>query len=123
MIKRLSGPLDVSILPDGKRRLNNALIYEIDGEIYTVPRGFATDYSSHPALTRFIVRFDRVDYAGTCHDWLYQTGEVSRAKADRIWRLIAQHGSHGANWAQAWASWIGLRLGGWLVWNRYRKND
>ncbi len=123
MLRRTSPPLDVSVLPDGRRRLNRPLSYLIDGVNITVPAGFVTDYSSHPALSRFIVRFDKVDYAGVVHDWLYQTGEMSRSKADKIWRRVAQYGTHSANWAQAWSSWLGIRLGGWRTWRKYRKAD
>jgi len=126
--RRLSDRLSVDILENGKRRLRRALRYCIDNRTYCAPEGFETDYSSFPALTRAIVRFDRVDSAGTIHDCLYQTGrslgrKVTRAESDMVWRKVAVLGEHGANAAQAWTAWIGLRLGGWVVWNKYRRAE
>lgn len=97
----------------------------VEGQKYIVPARFDTDFSSYPWLTRNIVRFNRVAVAGTVHDYLYRRAIVSRGEADRIWRLIAQHGDEGAsaNPAQAWVSWMGLRLGGWVPWRKRRKKE
>lgn len=122
-IKRISEPLQTMRMPNGKRRLDRALVYEIDGEIITVPAGFVTDYSSIPSMFSWLVRWDRVDCAGVVHDWLYQSGTMPRRKADKIWRKVAQYGKHSANPAQAWTGWAGLRLGGWVAWIKHRKNN
>jgi len=126
IVFRESAGLSVDVLDDGRRQLKRALIYRIDGIQYVVPSGFITDYSSLPALYRPFVRFDRVDYAGVVHDCAYKTrfgGNMKRKQADALWRAIAMHGSNGANWAQAWSGYVGLRIGGWITWNKYRKAD
>ncbi len=41
---------------------------------------------------------------------------MSRAKADKVWRLVAIAGEHHANLIQAYTYWIFLRLFGWYFW-------
>lgn len=123
MCTRISEPLLTVRLQNGKRRLERDLVYLVEGHKITVPKGFATDYSSIPQMFSWLVRFDRVDMAGVVHDWLYQSGGVTRKYADKVWRRIAQVGDHHANPVQAWLGWAGVRLGGWLPWRKYRKNN
>ena len=126
LILRESAGLSVDVLDDGRRMLKRALIYRIDGVQYVVPSGFITDYSSLPALYRPFVRFDRVDYAGVVHDCAYKTcfhSNMTRSQADTLWRVVAMHGPNGANRVQAWSGYFGLRAGGWVTWNKYRKAD
>ncbi len=113
--------LSTTRLSDGHRQLNRDYSIEIDNVRYTVNEGFVTDFSSYPWYARLIVRFDKVDIAGVVHDWLYCKGEISRAHADRIWRQVAMAGSNHANPVQAWLSWLGLRIGGWVSWKKYRR--
>ncbi len=108
---------------DRKRRLLRDLIVEIEGDRITIPADTVTDFSSIPWYGRILVRWSKVDIAGVVHDWFYQTGATSRARADEIWRLMAMAGKHHANAVQAWIGWLALRLGGWLAWRRYRCQD
>lgn len=118
----VSGPLRTERLSDGRRRLLRALVVEVDGERIRIPAGAETDFSTIPAFGRVLVRWSKVDVAGVVHDWLYQTGGTTRARADAVWRLVALAGEHRANAFQAWTGWAGLRLGGWYVWDRYRQD-
>lgn len=119
--RRTSGPLQTERLANGRRRLLRDLEVEIGGEAITVPAGTETDYSSIPWFGRSLVRWSKVDVAGVVHDWLYQSGAAPRDRADAVWRRVAQAGEHRANAFQAWAGWLGLRLGGWYAWARYRE--
>ena len=114
-------PLSTTRLLTGKRMLNRDFSLTIDGETILVEKGFITDFSSYPWFSRILVRFDRVDVAGVIHDKLYYDGNCTRAHADKIWRLVAQLGDHSANPVQAWLSWAGLRLGGWIAWRAHAK--
>jgi len=76
-----------------------------------------------PWYGRILVRWSKVDIAGVVHDWYYQTGATSRARADEIWRLVAMAGTYHANAIQAWIGWFALRVGGWIAWRRYRRQD
>ena len=116
----LLSPLIVKRLPDGRRELLYSLVIEIDGVKFTVPSGTVTDYSSIPQPFAWLMRWSRVDIAGVVHDYLYQTGLLSRKEADHIWRQVARAGQTRANAVQAWLGYAGLRIGGWVTWNRYR---
>jgi len=76
-----------------------------------------------PWYGRMLVRCSKVDIAGVVNDWFYQTGATSRARADAIWRLVAVAGTHHASAFQTWVGWLALRVGGWLAWRRYRRQD
>lgn len=113
--------LQTERLPTGRRTLLRDLIVYTDGRDWLVPEGTETDYSSIPAIGRSLVRWSRVDIAGVVHDWLYlDGGQASRARADRIWRLVAQGGEHSANAFQAWVAWAALRGFGGLAWAQHR---
>lgn len=119
----VSGPLQTERMENGRRRLLRELIVEVAGERISIPAGTETDFSSIPWFGRMLVRWSRVDVAGVVHDWLYQTGVMSRARSDTIWRLVATAGEHRANQFQAWTAWAGLRIGGWYAWDGYRHGD
>lgn len=99
---------------DGRRELSQHLWVTVDDTSICVPRGFSTDFSSIPQCFAWVVRWSRVDVAGVVHDYCYRTRRYSRWRSDRIWRKLAQHGSHGANPLQAWTCWLALRLAGWM---------
>ena len=111
-------PLQTERLTDGKRKLLRELTVDAGGLTFVIPESYVTDYSSIPWWARWVVRWSRVDVAGVVHDHLYANQELSRRAADRIWRLIARDGYTRANWVQAWVCWLGLRVGGWIVWYR-----
>lgn len=116
----ISGPLQTERRPDGYRRVLRHLEVQVGESRIRVPAGAVTDFSSIPWFARFLVRWSKVDVAGVVHDRLYATHETSRARADEIWRQVAQSGSHSANAIQAWTCWLGLRAFGWIFWNQDR---
>jgi hypothetical protein len=116
-------PLQTERMTTGQRRLLRDLVVEVERDKITVPAGTVTDFSSIPWFGRILVRWSKVDIAGVVHDWLYQAGTTSRARADEIWRLVAIAGKHHASAFQAWVGWVALRAGGWLDWYRRRRQD
>ena len=122
-IRLVSGLLQTERQRDGRRRLLRDLVVDVAGQQITIPAGTLTDFSSIPWFGRILVRWSKVDIAGVIHDWLYQTAFISRARADKIWRLVAMAGEHHANAFQAWVGWFALRLGGWITWYRFRNQD
>jgi len=77
-------------------------------------------------------RFSRTDVAGVAHDFLFQLGKwgydgrkVGFVEANRVWYAVARAGQDGASagFFWAWAGRIGLFLGSWPVWLRYRLSD
>lgn len=89
-------------------------------EILTiVPRGFQTDLASIPAMIP--IPEGAYNLAGMIHDYLYQFDGYTRADADRVLydgcRLL------GVNPVRSWIIYAGVRAGGWVVWNRYRRRE
>lgn len=104
---------------DGTRDLIDWYRIVVCDELYEIWPTFNTDFSSVPQAFAWIVRWSKIDLAGLVHDFLYRQQFTTRKKADKAWRKIAQHGENKANMAQAWTCWAGLRVGGWIVWNKY----
>jgi hypothetical protein len=108
---------DFRPLEGSKVQLQWALGYK-DGDILIeVPDGFICDLASYPRLGRAL--FDRLGKSmrpSVVHDYLYREGPdgFARADADRIFREGLK--LEGASWAECWASWLGVRIGGWLWW-------
>ena len=91
----------------------------------TVPAGFKTDYSSIPRGFRWTMLWTKVDIAGVVHDWLYARAKyisMTKLQTDRVWRDVARSGYPNANPLQAAAGWLGLAIGGLLVWRCYKRN-
>jgi hypothetical protein len=128
------GPLQCERLPDGRRVLLRDLKIRVDADVIKVPEGFVTDFSSWP---RFLPgpNFSKIDVAGVVHDALFRWGRIGESKdsrkvgyveANQIWFKVARAGGHDdarASWLGAWVGRIGLWVGGYPTWRRYRKAD
>lgn len=115
-------------LPNGEYRLEEAFRLWVDGRELVIPAGATTDFSSVPWAVAWMADREKHDLAGIVHDFLFRFGTwgedgaaVTRAQADRIWRLVGQAGETSLNGLQAWVMWVGLRLGSWVPWRRYRR--
>lgn len=92
----------------------------IDG--FDVPEGFVTDFASVPRLLwGLFPPYGRHTRAAVVHDWLYATGEVSRADADGIFRRIMRE--CGVGRVRRWIMYAALRLFGWAAWRRHRRSN
>lgn len=88
----------------------------------TVPSGFKTDLASIPqVLWNILPPVGSYDHAAVLHDFLYQFGGVTRAEADGVLNEAMELAQ--VNRVKRWAIYSGVRVGGWVVWNRYRAND
>lgn len=101
-----------------------------DGWDITVPAGFVTDYASIPrGLYWLIPPRGKYNRPAIIHDWLYQHAPVdartgrpcTQARADHILREACENVDD--RFTQRWAIYLGLRVGGWLTWRRYRASD
>lgn len=119
----ISGPLRTERLSDGDRKLLRDLVVGVGPDTYHIPEGFVSDFSSIPTALFWIVRWSKVDIAGVVHDYIYETAIENRAKADKVWYLVAIAGEHRANLVQGWVCWFGLLMGGWWFWWKYRKAE
>lgn len=104
--------------------LAQPLVYESDRLARTiiVPSGFVTDLASIPrGLWNIIPKEGKQNRAGVIHDWLYMTAEegCTRKGADDALREGCLCSGVSARMARV--IWLGVRLGGWVVWRRYRR--
>lgn len=107
--------------------------YKLDGVEYVVPKGFDFDGASSPRiLWWFLPPTGILLLGGLVHDYAYRygtlekkgggtRGPMTQKEADVEFRdiCIEQNGFHFLNYLAYWA----LRVGGFIVWNRYRAND
>lgn len=88
----------------------------------TVPAGFQTDYASIPRVFwRLLPPVGRYDRAAVVHDFLYQNNGVTRLQADNV-LCEAMKVVNVPHWQRAMI-YAGVRVGGWVTWNKYRAKD
>lgn len=120
----LLGPLQVEILPDGRRaRLLQPFrvrLRELGERVIEVPQGFETDFASVPRFFwRVVPPWGRYSPAAVVHDYLYSTGKVSREDADRAFLTLMQRLGVPA-WKRSIMYWA-VRWFGGLAWEGCRK--
>ncbi|RLG10267.1 hypothetical protein DRN73_08220 [Candidatus Pacearchaeota archaeon] len=117
--------LKVKSLPDNKRW---ELLEEFDyylgnldsGLCIKVPKGFVTDFASVPRLFWLILPpWDKYGKAAVLHDYLYHSGKFTRILCDTIF-YEAMTVSNVSFWKRC-ILYLGVRIGGWLSYNRYQK--
>ena len=93
-----------------------------------LPYGMPSDGASIPSIAHgWANPFGESLIAALFHDPLYQLGvkpngrRVSRAEADEVFYYLCI--ADGMRPSKAWAKWFGLYLGGWVAWNRCRKEN
>ena len=90
-------------------------------EVVVVPIGFRTDLASVPrVLWALLPPFGRYDAAAVLHDYLYfAPARMTRADADAVLYegMLALHVLPFTRWS----IYLGVRLGGWVAWRRYRR--
>ena len=107
--------------------------YELNGEKYIIPAGFKFDGASIPKfLHMFLSPVGVLLIGGLVHDYAYKyetllrsnkkdtMGKLSQKRADQIFRdiNIEVNGFFLMNYLAYWS----LRLGGFMAWNKHRKN-
>ena len=96
-----------------------------DGDnIHRIPVEFYSDGASIPRPLWPVIGhpFDEdIRRPAVLHDFKYYSGQDPRREADRLLR-VAMH-SEGAKWYKSWTVWSGVRLGGWVAWNKYRRDQ
>lgn len=92
--------------------LTGPVVYETHGgDVINVPAGFETDFASIPrALWALFPPAGPWGPAAVIHDFLYRTGLVSRAEADRTFREASEDLGVPA-WVR-WSMWTTLRAAG-----------
>lgn len=120
-----TSPLDVREADDGNHwKLLTEFDYERgllgSGDIIRVPAGFITDFASVPKiLWNILPPIGLAGKAAVIHDWLYAGQQFSRAETDGIY--LEAMAALGVGWAQRYAMYAGVRLGGWVAWKEHQK--
>ncbi|WP_131769358.1 DUF1353 domain-containing protein [Candidatus Protofrankia californiensis] len=117
----LSDRIFVEEIDDVRWRLLEPVIYEGKEQVFTVPKGFGTDFASVPRfLTWLVPTYGRYTKAAVLHDWLWKladAGDFDRADADGIFRramreLDVAFLRRWLMWADAWKSGTSGSAGG-----------
>ena len=124
------GPLQVERLANGRRKLLRDLCVLIDDdELFLVPHGFVTDFSSWPSLLPG-PRFSRTDVAGCVHDFAFRYATFGSGgrpigywEANRLWVDVARSGESHVSWVGGALDWAGLTVGSWWMWWKYRRAE
>lgn len=128
--------LAVTPLPDGRNwRVDPPpFVYHFGtptGEDYvTVEAGFITDFASTPrVIWSLFPPWGKYGKAAVVHDKLYRTRLVTN-KAQGNW-TVTRHEADCVLWEAMGVTgtptvsrlciYLGVRLGGWVAWNRYRR--
>jgi len=132
-------PLKLEFLDGKKWKLLEPLRYHVGAprsrESVYVPAEYLTDFASVPrGLWNIFPPTGPYGKAAVVHDYLYQhrrvivdsdpysrTTFITRAQADAIFREAMQ--VLGVKWWPRVPVFLGVRVGGWLSWNRYREEE
>ena len=115
-------------------RITQNFNYKLRGQEYVIPRGFEFDGASVPKfLATFLSPVGVLLIGGLVHDYAYKYAclkpkddtapllLLNQKQADKIFRdiNIEINGFHLLNYLAYW----GLRIGGFLAWNKHRKRN
>lgn len=113
-------PLDLRAHAPGEWVVLKALTYRTTtGRAYVIPRGFITDLASIPRPVRPLLdRNGTSRRAAVLHDALYCRQITARGEADLLFLEAMEHDA--VPWLERTLMYAGVRLAGWLYWNRRR---
>ncbi len=126
--------IQIWLLGSRKWQFHEDFDYKLNGEAYVIPKGFKCDGASIPKfLHPFLSPTGLLLMAGCVHDHAYQTATLLKANKKDTMGIITQktadqifldinlqiNGFYLINKLAYWS----LRIGGFLAWNKHRKND
>jgi len=113
--------LSVPITGDIRTTLSSLTFHsDIVKETICVPSGLKTDLGSIPRALQGIFPKDGLAmFAYILHDHLYKVGKYTRKQSDDILEEAMKF--LGVSWWRRKAVREGLRVGGWVAWNKHRK--
>lgn len=113
-------PLEVEVLADGKhyKLTKDMVVFSHRCGVTVIPQGFVTDMASVPrGFWNLFPPTGPWAKAAVYHDYLYQTGTISRADADH--EFAEGMKALGVCWVTRMAMWVALRLFGGIAWDKY----
>ena len=103
-------------------RVVTPLVLTIGNKSYEVPVGYQTDFASVPRIPFIYARYGgKANIPALWHDFIYDGclgNEFTRKQADDMFYELMVQFNDPCRWAQRYAMWLGVRLGGWRGWNR-----
>lgn len=123
MARLVSGSIQFEPLTRTRFRMTTSCVVNVIGRDWTILPGDETDLSSYPVFARPLYDPLEAALAGAWHDQRYIQGDVTRKEADHGWYELAIVGSRPETRMPKWKAKIGLwglRVGGWVPWNKYR---
>lgn len=123
----------MTMLRGRDRMLNETLTWADDIRALAVPKGFVCDLASVPRLLWWWMPPDGIYRAAVViHDWDYSVQRVKRSVADWTMFCVMLHvirSRSETRWRKclrlvtATTMWLGVRVGGWVAWNRTKGAD
>lgn len=112
--------IKMELMPDGK---SIRLLEDLTIGYYTlVYKGFVSDFASIPRIFHPILpKLGLYSEPSIVHDFLYESGLFSKKESDKIFDYLNK--LYGVKPWKRRAIYYGLRIGGWVAWNKYRKKD
>lgn len=134
-VVRFMTPLDMRVHPSPPEGCRPGLCYELTSplramlgatELIEIPIGFYSDGGSVPRFAQSLIGVYPTTPSFTrsffLHDFLYMTNfRNDRELCDGI--LLEGALNDFSKPAKAYAVWSGVRLGGWVAWDRYIKEN
>jgi hypothetical protein len=112
--------VEVPLIDNGYRTLQQDLIYETPFRSFIIPKGFKTDYASVPKVFWNILPPTGVyTYAAVLHDYLYHTGIVSKEDADKLFYDVMLE--LGVSKVKAYGMYKAVDMFGFKAWNDHKK--
>lgn len=117
--------LDVRALPNGSDwELLKDLVADVGKpggkDSIRIKKGFVTDFGSVPPYLQWIVNPQgKAKSAYVLHDWLYRNQPYNQLVCDGL--LVDGMETLGVSWLQRKLVYAGLRIGGFVTYNRYTK--
>ena len=111
-------------LDGGDRELFEELIYHSDlvQSDIIAPKGMTTNYGSVPKILHNVLSpTGKPTYGFVIHDHLYEIGTYSKRISDGI--LNEAMKVLGVGWFKRSIIMSGLKIGGFVAWNKHRKKD
>lgn len=103
--------------------LNDVVVFIAPATPIIIYKGSVLDFASVPKAFHFLIDKDdnAVAIGALVHDVLYQTEWFSRSVADAIFLQLMKYRQAPA-WKR-WLAYVGVRLGGWVVWLYHDKKE
>ena len=112
----------VTAVDETSWRVEKALLYHGEADIFVVPQGYITDFATVPRVAVWLIpKFGRYTRAAILHDWLITDklpkGDICSLDVDGLFRRVMRE--EGVPFVRRWLMWAGVRWG--ALFNSHRR--